>query len=474
MTALDWIVILVLPAAWTALIEGLRLCLPGADEGLDDADEKRRLGLMLAPTVLGMFLVVIGHLAPVPVSTAHVLAGLPTWLGEGTPFDREAKPASVDFVPWLTLAGAAVYGMGLVRMAWPLAAAMLTLRRIATSASPVVCEEGPIYLTEARVPPLAWDRDRVILPRALYDQLTWERLRLIILHERAHLARRDTAWFFRLGVIDALFWFNPFVRGQTRRCRVAAEIACDAVVTRAAPTEREAYAHLLVGILKSFADDALPGVPAMSLSAKSGDYRMRLEKILSDDKGVARFGPKVIFATLTAILLPLAFVQFAWSQTPAVTPPPPAAADSGFKGLWTDGMLTEQDRSRAERGAEDPANMHRRVASEPRDAAWADAQEKAFYAHVGQYHSDAVDKVLAVAHCGSTLCEVDVKLGFKPSATRAQVRDAGKQLTTRLNGFATTFPGFLNERYSVTMDSNSMQKPWPDQIYIEYLKRKGV
>ena len=423
MTALDWIVILVVPLIWTIVAVALRRCLSSANAVPDDRIEKRYLVIMVAPFVLSLLLVVVGRLAPVPVSALRVLHNLPTWLSAPARSAPAAGHATESLVLWMTIAIAALYGTGVIRMAWPLAYAIMTLRRIVAGSARVVCDGEIVHLTEALVPPLAWGRDRVVLPRALYQQLSPEKLRLIIRHEHAHLSRRDTEWFAWLSVVDVLFWFNPFLRRQTQRCRVAAEIACDNIVTRAAPDDREAYAELLVGVLKHFATDALQGVPAMSLPTKYGDFRMRLEQILRTDTRPGRPKNKVLYATLIVASLPLVFAQFAWSQAPNMT----EGADS-FKGLWTADMLAKQDDSRAYQEAHNPAVLHRRLAAEVRDNAWADAHEQALNAQLSQFRPVGAEAVLAIVKCKTTICEVDVKLIFKPTATGAEREDAFNQL----------------------------------------------
>lgn len=87
-------------------------------------------------------------------------------------------------------------------------------------------------------------RPIVVVPPALLDDPTL--LRAALLHELAHVRRRDA--FGRLIQLAAvaLFWWLPVVRIVSRRLELARERACDAWALESGEVSRPAYARLLL------------------------------------------------------------------------------------------------------------------------------------------------------------------------------------------------------------------------------------
>ena len=75
-----------------------------------------------------------------------------------------------------------------------------------------------------------------MLLRRLLAQLDMREQRAILVHELAHLRRRDhwTNWF-QLGLL-AIYWWNPVAWWAHSRARRAVEECCDAWVVWALPT----------------------------------------------------------------------------------------------------------------------------------------------------------------------------------------------------------------------------------------------
>ncbi len=67
----------------------------------------------------------------------------------------------------------------------------------------------------------------IVLPRGLAERLSEEELDQLVLHELAHLHRRDD--WINLGqkILEALFFFHPAVRFIGRQLNMDREIACD-------------------------------------------------------------------------------------------------------------------------------------------------------------------------------------------------------------------------------------------------------
>ncbi|WP_428308584.1 M56 family metallopeptidase [Lacipirellula sp.] len=91
-------------------------------------------------------------------------------------------------------------------------------------------------------------RPRLLLPE---DAAAWsdEHLRMVMLHELAHLRRFDLAANWLLAFVRAMQWWNPVYWVAARRFASLREQACDAfVASRMSETQRRAYGELLVSM----------------------------------------------------------------------------------------------------------------------------------------------------------------------------------------------------------------------------------
>jgi len=313
------LVVLIVPFLWSAAIAGLKR-IPGLSKDLqylDDKTEKRHLALMLLPVLIGLMGAVAAHF----VSFSLPLPALPLAPNDDDPATSVAPAAAavaikahVDWFYWAVIGSAILYGAGLAINCMRLAVGLIRLGRLASQSRPAAGWGQGVRVTRVKTPPLVLGRTTILMPESLIPRLTQAQMQMILRHEREHLKRGDARWFIALAVVDAIFWFNPFVRHQTRRCRLAAELACDAAVVASAPEMRGTYAEALVRVLKHAAGDVRQYAPTAFSPEKSGDYRMRITEIM---RPPARSGkPRLIVAGIAAALLvPLGVAQFAWSQT---------------------------------------------------------------------------------------------------------------------------------------------------------------
>jgi beta-lactamase regulating signal transducer with metallopeptidase domain len=84
-------------------------------------------------------------------------------------------------------------------------------------------------------------RPVLLVPRAWLTRAPTRRDEHALLHELAHVARRD-AWLDEaVALLRALLWFHPLAWYGARRLRELAELQCDQAVARALGAESRAY-----------------------------------------------------------------------------------------------------------------------------------------------------------------------------------------------------------------------------------------
>ncbi len=87
---------------------------------------------------------------------------------------------------------------------------------------------------------------RVLLPRELWDELDQTSRQAVLIHELAHLRRRDHVLVWVETMLGVLYWWHPVVWWVRRNLHEDADLCCDAWVTSLLPRHRRAYAEALV------------------------------------------------------------------------------------------------------------------------------------------------------------------------------------------------------------------------------------
>ena len=163
------------------------------------------------------------------------------------------QPAAVhvSYAQPIALAGAwiVIAGVLLMRLAWSYGY-VRWLARTSMPADPSWKRDVPLRFSHETSVPMVIGlvRPAILIPRALAGELTAAEVQQVLLHERAHIHRRDHWTNYALELAQALYFFHPAVWWIARELRREREIACDDAVV-CATGEPAAYADCLAKLV---------------------------------------------------------------------------------------------------------------------------------------------------------------------------------------------------------------------------------
>jgi beta-lactamase regulating signal transducer with metallopeptidase domain len=214
------------------------------------------------------------------------------------PSESEETSAAVATTPFVSLPPLA----DVLVTVWLLGAGALVVRSIVSTrrlaADPSV---GPALVGVLR--------PKLVLPGDFESRFDPQERALILAHEAVHRVSGHTVVNGLVEVARCASWFNPLVHLAAIRIRADQELACDAAVIAARPTERRAYAQAL--LKTQIAPVYLPlGCTWTSRSAKR--MAERIEMV-----GRASLGRRGKIAGAAAVAIVAAGLGYAaWAQQP--------------------------------------------------------------------------------------------------------------------------------------------------------------
>jgi beta-lactamase regulating signal transducer with metallopeptidase domain len=136
-----------------------------------------------------------------------------------------------------------------------------------------VCSSAAVSVPTA----IGFFRPAILLPDWVLQELSEEELKIVLLHEFAHLRRWDDWTNLAQKLVRTVFFFHPAVWWIERRLSLEREMACDEVVLE---TENpHAYAQCLVSLAeKSFVRRGL--ALAQAVVGRARETSLRLARIL--------------------------------------------------------------------------------------------------------------------------------------------------------------------------------------------------
>lgn len=186
---------------------------------------------------------------------------------------------------WLVRALPAVWLVGFPLVALALVAGFAGTRRLRSTAQEVsderivemaerlrkllgVSARVSLSVSERVTTPLVVGilRPLVLLPPAILCSLTPEQLEMILLHELAHVRRRDNLVNMLQRIVESILFFHPAVWWASRWVRLEREHCCDAVVLNHAARPQE-YAETLASL-------ALPELAPQYAAAAMANHQL--------------------------------------------------------------------------------------------------------------------------------------------------------------------------------------------------------
>ena len=152
--------------------------------------------------------------------------------------------------------------------------------------------------------PMMWGffRPVILLPTEAHSWKS-ERLRAVLLHELAHVQRRDWLMQTIAQVTCVVYWFNPLVWVVARQIRTNLEQACDDHVLNAGYGSTE-YAQHLLDIVRNLKAFSLASRAAVAM-ARQSKIEERLRTVLAENQ---KRQPLTKLAATIALLVLIGFV----------------------------------------------------------------------------------------------------------------------------------------------------------------------
>jgi TonB family protein len=163
-------------------------------------------------------------------------------------------------------------------------------------------------------------RPLILLPTSARE---WDdqRLRAVLLHESAHVRRRDCMAKYIAQGARALLWWNPLAWMLVARLNHEQELACDDVVLSSG-VPPEAYATVLLDVARDCSSHLVLGC-AMGGNKRAGALRERFQHLFEWRPEEARSTRRTAIA-IPLLLLLLSTVSFAekiYKVGPGIVPP---------------------------------------------------------------------------------------------------------------------------------------------------------
>ncbi|HZS61080.1 MAG TPA: M56 family metallopeptidase [Gemmatimonadaceae bacterium] len=223
----------------------------------------------------------------------------------------------------------ALWALGVLVLVARLMHGLIAVRRIARTATEVDrgawrvalhevadrldMEEPPrlVVSNAVRVPFACGFRTPTIVLPAEAMSWTDERRRIVLLHELAHIQRRDMFGHLLSRLACVMYWFHPLVWMAASHLRAESERACDDLAIRSGAKASD-YAQHLLDIVTSIRGPVAPAVACTM--ARKRDFEGRMLAILDPERrrvAPSRFRAMALVGALSALYAVIAIAVLA-------------------------------------------------------------------------------------------------------------------------------------------------------------------
>lgn len=292
---------------------------------------------------VGVLKLALPPLIPLASQSAARTAGAGATAGLLFPFERIDPAGTGPALGWtggftpvalLMMVWASIVLLRLGAGAWrtfELALAVRDAERIPDRQLPgTVTARGLSVWRSSRVPlPLTFGiRPRRVFVPPSWDEWSPESRRSVLLHELAHVRRRDGLMQMIEIVVQALYFFLPPVHWLMHRLHTVREMACDDCSVPADPYARLLYSRFLCSLAESMMDRPPTTASASTLARRKGELLDRVAYQVKEGamKRIPRTRLAVVLAGLLLAVAPLSLVY--GGEKPAPPAPPTAPGKS--------------------------------------------------------------------------------------------------------------------------------------------------
>ena len=140
----------------------------------------------------------------------------------------------------------------------------------------------PVKLTANSMSPAVCGLFRrvILIPQSLAENFSDEQLRVVLLHEMAHLRRRDVWVNFLQALLQIVYWWHPLLWLANARIRRVREEAVDDAVMLALRDEAESYAPALLEVAKLALNRPLASLGLVGILESRSALRQRIERLV--------------------------------------------------------------------------------------------------------------------------------------------------------------------------------------------------
>jgi beta-lactamase regulating signal transducer with metallopeptidase domain/biopolymer transport protein ExbD len=203
-----------------------------------------------------------------------------------------------------------------------------------------------------------------LLPRRIYVPAAWdtwspECRRMVLLHELAHLRRRDGLFLIMQIIVRAIYFFHPLVAALERRLSEYREMACDDATVGLDRNSGMEYSRYLVEIAESVVRCPAVCGSASALIRRRNELLTRISYQLEEGRmsSISKTRTVLLAVSTTLLALSLSWYRGGASEGADYPSPPPAKQEGAgdlsrvnvllkSDGVWIDEKATGWDELR--------------------------------------------------------------------------------------------------------------------------------